>query len=279
MKTTEHKPRIFEEHFLIKSLSDSPTHLISQKCDLSRQKSKDLLNKGCVWITRGHKTTRIKRATKSLRAGDQVHLYYNEKILNTFPTPAKLVYDQGSYTVWVKPYGMYSQGSKWGDHCTIYRWAEQHLLPQRPAFIVHRLDRAANGLMILAHSKTMAATFSKMFREHKIEKTYEAIVHGEFKTGEFPLRIDNPVQNKEAVSFFKSLEYDHEQDQTQVEVNLETGRKHQIRIHLSELGHPIVGDRLYGIRNEKINLQLTSKHLRFKCPVDGIIKEFSLPEE
>ncbi len=51
------------------------------------------------------------------------------------------------------PYGMLSQGSKWSDHCTIARFAQQHLTPERPVFIVHRLDRAATGLILIAHSK------------------------------------------------------------------------------------------------------------------------------
>jgi len=278
MKSQPQPPKIFEEHFIIKSISENPTSLISEKCDLSKQKSKVLLQKGCVWVTRNNKTKRIKRASKALKAGDQVHLYYNESVLNSFPTPAQLVHDKGTYTIWVKPYGMYSQGSKWGDHCTIYRWAEQHLLPQRPAFIVHRLDRAANGLMILAHSKTMAATLSKMFQNHEIEKTYEAIVHGELVTGQFPLKVDTPVQQKTALSFIESQSYNKKTNTSKVRVKIETGRKHQIRIHLSELGHPIVGDRLYGIGNESLDLQLTSKKLKFICPVEGIHKEFLLPD-
>jgi len=278
MKSQPQPPKIFEEHFIIKSISENPTSLISEKCDLSKQKSKDLLQKGCVWVTRNNKTKRIKRASKALKAGDQVHLYYNESVLNSFPTPAQLVHDKGTYTIWVKPYGMYSQGSKWGDHCTIYRWAEQHLLPQRPAFIVHRLDRAANGLMILAHSKTMAATLSKMFQNHEIEKIYEAIVHGELVTGPFPLKVDTPVQQKTALSFIESQSYNKKTNTSKVRVKIETGRKHQIRIHLSELGHPIVGDRLYGIGNESLDLQLTSKKLKFICPVEGIHKEFLLPD-
>ena len=68
-----------------------------------------------------------------------------------------------------------------GDHCTIYRWAEQQLKPERPAFIVHRLDRAASGLIILAHSKKMAQTFSQLFKNHDIQKQYRATVEGELK--------------------------------------------------------------------------------------------------
>lgn len=269
---------LFEEHILIDKGSHTPTDLLSVRCNFSRQKVKRLLQKGCVWLSRNNRTIRIRRSTKPLIRDDKLHIYYDEKVLSQFPIPATLIKDEGDYSIWYKPYGMYSQGSKWGDHCTLYRWAEQHLSPQRKAFIVHRLDRAANGLMILAHSKSMAAQFSKMFQLKQIYKCYEAKVHGQFLSGIKPIKIETQVQNKNAVSYFSLIKYDKLNDTSLVSATIETGRKHQIRIHLSELGYPIVGDRLYGIGNEKEDLHLMSKVLRFKCPLDGIHKEFILPE-
>ena len=100
------------------------------------------------------------------------------------PVPqALLIEDLIDYSVWYKPYGMLSQGSKWSDHCTIARFAQKNLSNERPAFIVHRLDRAATGLILIAHSKKAAKALSSLFENRTIEsnsleKFYQIIVHG-----------------------------------------------------------------------------------------------------
>jgi len=95
-------------------------------------------------------------------------------------SPAILVEDCGDYSIWNKPSGMLSQGSKWGDHCTIYRWVEKNLQPERAAFVVHRLDRAATGLILLAHKKSVASQFSRLFEKREIYKRYLVKVKGDF---------------------------------------------------------------------------------------------------
>jgi tRNA pseudouridine32 synthase/23S rRNA pseudouridine746 synthase len=173
---------------------------------------------------------------------------------------------------------MYSQGTKWGDHCTIYRWAETNLEPQRPSFLVHRLDRAANGLMILAHSKKMAKIFSDLFKNRAIQKRYKATVTGHLDELKLPYTIDSEIDNKPAVSRIISVEQLSET--ALISIEIETGRKHQVRKHLSEAGFPIVGDRLYGNASgheqTNENLQLQSYYLKFECPVTNTIKEYSL---
>ena len=98
---------------------------------LSRQKLKTAMNKGAVWLTHGTSTRRLRRATRALQAGDSLHLYYDETILTRNPPAPTLIADEQQYSVWYKPGGILAQGSKWGDHCTLTRWAEQHLKPQR----------------------------------------------------------------------------------------------------------------------------------------------------
>jgi len=146
-----------ESHVTVDSPDDSPIDLLQQASGLSRQRIKFAMTQGAVWVTRGRNTQRLRRAKRALREGDELHLYYDATILAEIPAEPALLADVGGYSVWRKPYGLRSQGSKWGDHCTVVRWAERHLQPERPAFTVHRLDRAANGLMLVAHSKSMAA--------------------------------------------------------------------------------------------------------------------------
>jgi len=207
--------------------------------------------------------------------GDELHLYYDAKILAEIPSDPGLIADLGGYSVWHKPYGLRSQGSKWGDHCTVVRWAERNLEPLRPAFTVHRLDRAAKGLILIAHSKSIAAALSALFRDRDVEKRYRATVAGDFSTQLLPLRVEEPIDGKAAVSVFEHHELIADGTRSLVDVSIETGRKHQVRRHLSGLGHAVIGDRLYGSGEvDGVDLQLTACFLAFQCPVSGVRVEY-----
>jgi len=81
------------------------------------------------------KPRRLRRIKSKLKSGDQLTLNYDQSVLAGGCADAILVADEGSYSVWYKPAGMLCQGSRWGDHTTLYRWAEKHLEPERTAFI------------------------------------------------------------------------------------------------------------------------------------------------
>ncbi len=263
----------FEKHIQIES-PIAAIDALSSQLELSKQQLKNVMQKGAVWISHNEFTQRVRRAKKQCKAGDVLHCYYDTKVLNETPEAAKLIADEKSYSIWFKPYGMYSQGSKWGDHCTIYRWAEQNLQPQRPAYIVHRLDRAASGLIILAHEKKVAAQFSELFQQHKIHKHYRVWVEGIFPQQE--MTCDLSLDDKTAKSYFKRLKLDKENNRSLLDVSIETGRKHQIRRHLSSMGYAVIGDRLYGAENQQINLQLLAYSIDFICPVSHDNKRYCL---
>jgi tRNA pseudouridine32 synthase/23S rRNA pseudouridine746 synthase len=261
----------------IESPEDASVDLLQQATGLSKQRIKLAMTQGAVWITRGKNTQRLRRAKRALRVGDEVHLYYDAEILAEIPPEPILVADVGGYSVWNKPFGLRSQGSKWGDHCTLVRWAERHLQPERTAFTVHRLDRAANGLMLVAHSKSVAAAFSKLFREREVEKHYRAVVAGDFSKHASPLRVEKAIDDKEAISEFSLVDVVDDGNRSIVDVRIETGRKHQIRRHLADLGYPVIGDRLYGDGEaDGVDLQLTACTLAFQCPVNKDRVEYRL---
>lgn len=251
--------------------------LLSRQCSLSKQKLKDAMSKGAVWLSKNSesKTAKlIRRKNAKLQVANQLHLYYNSQVLAEDPSLPILIADEGDYSVWNKPYGVWSHGSKWGDHCSIGRLVEQHFDYQRQSFVVHRLDRAANGLILIAHNKNAANLLAEMFAQRQVEKTYRATVHGTFTPDQ---TIDSPIDDKTAISHVSLINYDEGNNQSLVEVKIDTGRKHQIRKHLASIGFPIVGDRLYNENSSfEMDLQLTAYQLKFKCPVTQQDRNYQL---
>ncbi|MGK0498529.1 MAG: tRNA pseudouridine32 synthase/23S rRNA pseudouridine746 synthase [Oceanicoccus sp.] len=272
-------PHKFERHFNVSiaeqtALGFIESALSNDKIPLSRAAIKDLMQKGAVWISRGQHTQRLRRAKKILQPDQQVHIYYDYAIQSLTPAIATLISDHKAYSIWHKPYGLYSQGSKWGDHCTINRAAEQQL--QRPAFIVHRLDRATSGLIIVAHRKQTAADLSALFQARLVKKHYLAVVKGEYPAAAEQY-LQSTIDDKQAISRAQGLAYNSSNDRSLVNVAIETGRKHQIRRQLSEQGYGIIGDRLYGEAvAEDENLKLCCYSLAFKCPLTGEPQQFEL---
>ena len=142
------------------------SEFLTTQTGLSRAKVKDAMNKGAVWLKRKNsKMKRLRRASTSLNPGDQVELYYDEKTLALHPPEAVCLSDQKHYSVWFKPAGLLAQGTQYGDHCSLMRQAELYFRSSREIFLVHRLDREASGLMLLAHSKDAAAKLSDYFKK------------------------------------------------------------------------------------------------------------------
>ena len=141
----------------------------------------------------------------------------------------------------------------------------------------HRLDRAASGLILIAHSKSMTAKLQAIFRSRKVEKRYHVTVHGDFSEQPDPLRVEEPIDDNPAVSEFSCIEFQEGSNQSLLEARIATGRKHQIRRHLADLGFPVVGDRLYGSGEaDGVDLQLSACLLAFRCPVSGEKVEYRL---
>ena len=148
--------------------------------------------------------------------------------------------------------------------------------------IVHRLDKNTSGAIIIAKNDKAHINLSEQLKNHEIKKTYIALVRGIVK--ENNATINMPIarskndrkkmavdkNGKEAITHFKVLErFDN---CTLLEINIETGRTHQIRVHLSHIGYPIIGDDVYSNGKNRWNVNgqcLHAKSLRFKHPVTG----------
>ena len=148
--------------------------------------------------------------------------------------------------------------------------------------IVHRLDKNTSGAIIIAKNDKAHINLSEQLKNHEIKKTYIALVRGIVKennaTINMPIarskkdrkKMDVDKNGKEAITHFKVL--NRFQDCTLLEINIETGRTHQIRVHLSHIGYPIIGDDVYSNGKNKWNIEgqcLHAKSLDFKHPITG----------
>jgi len=268
------QPQRLEKQLMAEQDGQVAIELLAGAVPLSRQKLKQLMEKGGIWFKKANGgRRRLRRAKTPMRKGDVLELHYDAHILAIEPPEPMLISDKGAYSVWFKPENMLSQGSKFADHCAITRWVEKNYQPKRAVYLIHRLDRAASGLMLLAHDQKTAAKLSRLFSSRNIQKRYTVSVHGNFDAT-LPLKIDTPIDGKSAESEVVSAKPGDQQSELQVEIK--TGRKHQIRRHLSEQGWPVVGDRLYGAKDEQGSLKLTASYLKFICPVSSEPVEYKL---
>lgn len=262
----------------VKHSGQTVIELLADASGLSRQRLKDAMNKGAVWHTAKGKTLRLRRASKIVEPGTTLELHYDSQLLSRIPEPAQLIADQRRYSVWFKPHGMLSQGSQWGDHCSLLRWAELKLQPRRECFLVHRLDGDAAGIMLIAHDKQAAAKLSALFQTREIEKHYQAWGEGTLNRGPEEFTLNEPLDGKTATTHIQIIGHNPDLNHTLLNIRIDTGRKHQIRRHLSDIGHPIVGDRLYGHKANQ-PLQLLAWRLAFKDPFTNQPVAFELPED
>ena len=235
---------------------------------LSKSRIKDAMTKGAVWLKRQQsKQRRLRRATAELKPGDILSIYYDEALLSIAPPRADLISDQKRFSVWFKPAGLMSQGTKYGDHCSLLRQAELFFKPKRNAYLIQRLDREASGLVLLAHDRIAAGRLSRLFQTRKVIKKYTARVQGDLSETRLQGRIDLKLEGQTAETQFSVDGYDPVTRTSKVQIVMRTGRKHQIRRHFEMIGHPVMGDPRYGQGNKnKEGLQLFATALEFECP-------------
>lgn len=150
--------------------------------------------------------------------------------------------------------------------------------------IVHRIDKDTSGLLVVAKNNTAHEKLSEMLKKHDVKRTYVALVDGIIR--EESGKIDAPIgrhpaerkkmavntrNGRKAVTHFKVLE--RFKENTFLELQLETGRTHQIRVHLSYIGYPILGDEVYGRKKQKYDLKGQALHARELSFVHPVSKE------
>ena len=211
-----------------------------------------------------------------------------------------IIFEDDHLLAIAKPFGMLTQSDRTGD-LAILDLAQDYVAEKGRAGddylgLVHRLDRPVGGVILLARTLQATKCLSEMFKERKVKKMYLARVEGEMEppSGELNhalLKSGKKVRvvkkgmtgAKEARLFYRTLDLVDGKNESLVEVELVTGRRHQIRAQLSEMGNPIIGDIKYGSTKRFINggIALFSRSLTFLHPATGVEVTISAepPEE
>ena len=201
----------------------------------------------------------------------------------------RVVFEDQSVIVVDKPAGLLTMATNTEKTKTAYAALRAYLNRKKPPeklFIVHRLDREASGLLAFAKTTEAKDGLQDQFKKHTAGRRYIAVVEGRVTADDFTIRsylaentayriysTPNRKIGRPAVTHVRVLK--RKPKTTLVEVRLETGRKHQIRVHLAEAGHPIVGDKNYGTGFNPIRrLALHGTHLDFRHPLTGKLMSF-----
>jgi 23S rRNA pseudouridine1911/1915/1917 synthase len=200
------------------------------------------------------------------------------------PNGLNILFEDDDIIVIRKPPGLLTVATIDEKDQTVYAYLRTYLKERHPRhklFIVHRLDKFASGVLVFAKSEKVQSILQGIFSRHEIQRKYWAIVEGTVEKNHGTIQsylaqdrafrmhsTDNETEGKAAVTHFCVLR--RVQNFSVLEVTLETGRKNQIRAHLSEIGHPIVGDRAYGSTRDPLKrLGLHAFQLGFNHPTHG----------
>lgn len=264
--------------------------------DLSRSYVKKLLDDGAVSVN-----GKAAKPNTKLKAGDCVEVSLPEpEILEAKPQNISLdiVYEDNSLLVINKPSDMVVHPAAGNYEGTLVNALLYHCGDNlstingviRPG-IVHRLDKDTTGLLVVAKGDKAHISLSEQLKTRELKRHYFALVHNNIKEDEGVIekRLNRSAADRkkiavvkeggrEAKTHYKVLERFGKY--TYVECVLDTGRTHQIRVHMKSIGHPVVGDKTYGVKNEEFNLPgqlLHAGKIGFIHPESGEYMEFTAP--
>lgn len=275
-------------------------YISSQIEELSRNYAQQIIESGCVSVN-GKEELSKKAKVKS---GDSIEIDYPEpEILNVEPQdiPIEIVYEDDDVIVVEKPRGMVVHPSPGNFDGTLVNALMYHCGDTlssingtiRPG-IVHRIDKDTSGLLMIAKNNIAHESLAAQLKEHSCTREYTALVYDNIREDE--LTVDRPIGRdeknrlrravfgsnpKEAVTHIRVVK--RYGKYTLIKARLETGRTHQIRVHMSYIKHPLVGDELYGPKKQTLPVKGQMLHagvLGFVHPTTGEYMEFrsELPE-
>jgi len=231
-----------------------------------------------------------------LQEGQQVVVNWNKVLIEKQPEGLNIVYEDPYLILIEKQAGLLSIATDSEKEQTAYSILSDHVKkrdPKNKIFVLHRLDRETSGVMMFAKSEKIQQMMQKSWKETVLERTYVAVVEGSVNKEQGTITSwlteskafimyssRTPNDGQKAITHYKVLKKN--KHYSLLEVNLETGRKNQIRVHMKDIGHSVIGDKKYGSTKQPIaRLGLHARVLAFKHPISGeeVRYEASIPKE
>ena len=276
--------------------------ILEQDLKITRSYIKKLIEDGNITVN-----GKIEKSGYSLKEKDVVKVVLKDDVLldvKAQDIPLDILFEDNDIIIVNKPKGMVvnpANGNYEGTLVNALMYSHEGKLSGingkiRPG-IVHRIDKDTSGILVVAKNDKAHKKLSDVFKEHDIKREYIALVKGIVKEDNFT--IDLPIgrsikdrkkmavtnkNSRKAVTHIEVLKRFYASNVTLVKATLETGRTHQIRVHMSYINHPLVGDEVYGKKDGKFKVtgqMLHAKTLGFNHPITGKYVEFqsNLPNE
>jgi 23S rRNA pseudouridine1911/1915/1917 synthase len=242
---------------------------------LSRRRARAVIDEGGVFVDK----TRVKIAGRQVRAGQVIEVNIGGAVDRTEPPLAPaIVFVDPHIIIADKPAGLVTAPTPESDRGDLL---DQLAKQFGEVYLVHRLDLPTSGLLVFARTRDANKRLGDAFKVHDVDREYRAVCAGEIAAQ----TIDRPVDGKRAVTHVGVIEA--LAGATLVSARLETGRTHQIRVHLAGLGHPVLGDTQHGGETSRQfvprapRLALHAAVLGFRHPASGEAVRFesALPDE
>lgn len=272
----------------VRKTIDTPASLLDALAafysDSSRTTLRQMLQQGRVRVN----SETEKDARRRLERGDVVDVGPKAAKSN-LPPELAIEFEDDDVIVVVKANGLLTVATEREREATAQAYLNAYLKGHRRIHVVHRLDRETSGVLVFAKNLTAREALKMQFAAHSADRMYVALIEGELEppSGTFRsnllerrdlhmVSVAAHPDAKHAITHYRTVESN--QRYSLLEVTLETGRKNQIRAHLSEAGHPIVGDQFYGSTSNPIGrLGLHAKLLGFTHPSSGKRLSFVAP--
>ena len=281
-----------QEQFIVKESSGLLQFLIAQLPGKSRTTIKSFLAHRQIAVEH-HIVTHF---DYPLEPGQTVTINYGRVPEETRYKGVRILFEDPYLVIIEKEAGLLSIATATEKLLTAYSILSGHVKKEDPnnrIFVIHRLDRDTSGVMVFAKNPEVQSLLQKAWQDAVIERTYVAVVEGELEKEEGTIRSflkenkafvvyssNRPGEGDEAITHYKVIKGNKEY--SLLEVELETGRKNQIRVHMKDIGHPVVGDKKYGSKENPIGrTALHARVLSFIHPITGneIRYETAIPQK
>ncbi len=282
---------------LIATYTDRIDKYIADNSNISRTDIQFLIKEHSVTVNE----IEVRKSNFKVKEGDKIHvakLVQKEVTIEAEDIPVDIIYEDKDLAIVNKPTGMVVHPAPGHASGTLvnglmYKFKEQlsDINGQARPGIVHRIDKDTSGLLVVAKHNRSHAYLAQLIKDHKIKRTYLALLKGrltnEITHIDLPIGRDPKNRQKMAVVRTNSKQAKSHffvetvnENTTLIRCELETGRTHQIRVHAAHIGHPVIGDPLYGTKLDDFGQRLHAYKLEFVHPNGKTMKfEAPIPQE